>query len=58
MFGADIDSMLVVLNLFGIISLRLMPPAFPGLEMCGSTATSITSVPTPAAPPAPVADMH
>ena len=35
-----------------------MPPAFPGLEMCGSTATSTTSVPTPAAPPAPVADMH
>ncbi len=33
-----------------------MPPAFPGLEMCGSTATSTTSVPTPAAPPAPVAD--
>ena len=25
--------------------------------MCGSTATSTTSVPTPAAPPAPVADM-
>ena len=39
------------------ISLRLMPPAFPGLEMCGSTATSTTSVPTPAAPPAPVADI-
>ena len=40
------------------ISLRLMPPTVPGLEMCGSTATSTTSVPTPAAPPAPVADMH
>ena len=33
-------------------------PAFPGPEMCGSTATSSTSVPAPAAPPAPVADMH
>ncbi len=35
---------------------RLIPPAFPGL--CGSTATSATSVPTRAAPPAAVADMH
>ena len=31
-------------------------PALPGPEMCDSTATSTTSVPTPAAPPAPVAD--
>ena len=30
-------------------------PALPGPEMCDSTATS-TSVPTPAAQPAPVAD--
>ena len=28
------------------MSLRLMPPACPGVEMCGSTATSTTSVPT------------
>ena len=35
-----------------------IPPAFPGPEMCGFTATSTTSVPTPAALPAPAADMH
>ena len=35
-----------------------IPPAFPGPELCSSTATSTTSVPTPAAPPTPVADMH
>ena len=29
-------------------------PALPGPEMCDSTATSTTSVPTPAAQPAPV----
>ena len=49
----------VLFHLFNFIyQPPAIPPAFPGPEMCGSTSTSATSVPTPAAPPAPVADMH
>ena len=47
-----IESMLVKF----VSRIKYLGAAFPGL--CSSTATSTTSVPTPAAPPAPVADMH